>query len=1064
MLKLYQSNRLERLAEGLAELASGPLDNPLRPEQVVVADPAVGRWLNLQLARQNRISANIDYQLPAGFIWHCLRGLMPGLPEADRFNVQSMQWWLFQRLERDLHGKAFDPLRRALDGCDSISRFALAGEIARTFDQYLVYRPDWVTAWEAGKGAVAGDRWQAALWRDLSSGLEGLHWARVLQQLQQAHQAGVLRTTSLPERVSLFAISHLSPGYLDLLELLAGWIDIHLFQFNPAEGFWGDLLTPLRQGQLALEEQGELYLEVGNPLLASFGQQGRQMLVSLLEHDNETGNLFHPPDGGGILQLVQRDILAVEDGRQREAQVINSSDDSLIIDSCHSPGRAVEVLQNRLLALLEADPDLQPDDILVLTPDMDTYAPHIESVFGASEQQMRIPFSLSTGLTLNRDGVARGLLQLIDLPSQHYAADRLMQLLECAALRRRFGLDEDEVAQIGEWIEGTGIRWGRDAEDRRQLGLPETDQNSWRSGLDRLLLGYAFNPESATLVEGALPFDQLEGADATLLGKLLELVDGLFVLEQWLAGRVTATEWQHRLDLLLERFFKPGDDEAEQLQILQSVVADLAGLFLQEADQPRIDLPLFTHLLEQSISQAGHNRRFLGGGVSFAALVPMRSLPFKVIALLGMDDGVFPRDPSLPGFDLIKGAPRAGDRSPRAEDRYLFLENLLNARQTLYISYIGRDIRDNSPLPPSVLVSELLEYVDGCFVTDQGEPASSRVVTQQPLQPFSQDYFSADSSLPCFSRLYLDAARSLNESSRESALLFDGSLPAADQQWRQIELEELLSFYRNPSRYLLTRRLGMQLLTQEEGLKSRDPFNLDYFQRDAVRAELLESLSRDTAHDQLIARERASGRLPHGNYGERLVARELEGARPLAGRLVEAEALELLVDFQYDSFHLRGRIEGVTSEGIYGYSLQRLSVPALLRLWINHLALNLADSPAIPSTSRWSDSEGDIRFGVVEDAEQRLVDLIQIYWEGLHRPLPFFSRTSHQYALNRFRDKPHEQALEAATRVWSNQFGYAESSDAYHRLVFDVEQVLDEQFAELSNRVFLPLLDCLEGR
>ena len=1068
MLHLYHSNRLELLTDRLAESISRPLSDPLVQETIVVQHPGMGRWLSLQLSRRLGICANVAFPLPAGYIWQLLRQLLDDVPERDCFQPALIQWWLFDRLGKKLPTKGFAPVQTYLKSADELMRFQLAGEIANCFDQYLVYRPDWIKSWQEDRTAVPGDLWQATLWRELVADQQEAHWVDLQQRLVNAVRTDGINQDRLLERVSLFALSSLSPGYLEILNLAAQWMDIHLYLLNPAEGHWMDLVSEKEKGRRELiSEEQALYLDVGNPLLASMGAQGRDFFSLLLAYDPGSWDEFIVPDGAGVLQQLQRDILQVSEGDDGNPRLIDPSDLSLQVHLCHSPMRELEVLHDQLLARFAADSTLQPTDILVMTPDMDTYAPYIEAVFGESVGKATIPYTLSDRSQMSEMPAVSLFMQLLSLPGGRYPVGEILSLLEQPALHQRFGFVEGDLPRIRHWIESVAIRWGRDGADREALGLPLTGQNSWRAGLDRLMLGYALPGEGDQLYQGILPCAEVEGSDVQILGGLHGFVTALFGLEEKILGVYPLVLWEARLNDLIDRFF---DSEAEavtrQIQALRSAIARVVETAGMAGFSGPVSRELVISQLQNQLSNPTSGR-FLGGGVNFCALTPMRALPFRVICMIGMNDGLFPKDRQPVGFDLMSGDHRLGDRSRRADDRYLFLETLISAREQLYFSYVGQDIRDNSSLPPSVLLSEVIDTIDSTFQSADGVFPSELLTTRHPLQPFNPRYFMSDSELFSFSQSNRNGAAALLGPVTAPTGFIQQPLTEPDEHWQQIELRQLISFYGNPVRYLFSRRLGITIASDQDQLDSRDPFELDYFQR----AELFERLVQGslTGHEQerLMAVERARGVLPHGTAGTILFDRLTDSANQFVTTLqaldYAGKTQSLPVDFLHGKMRLMGRLEQVGPEGLLGYSLDKIPDTRLLTLWIRHLVLNVTATPDVEPVTRWLSQEGLLTFHPAPQAADLLGDLLELYWQGLIEPLHLFAKSARSYATLQQEGKPRENCLKKARERWFGGYkGYAEYDNPYYRLAFPDGEVLDEQFESLSERVFGPLLSAME--
>ncbi len=1063
MLKLYQSNRVEYLVDLLADVISRPLQDPFSPETIVVQHPAMGRWLSLRLADRLGVCANTRFPLPAGFVWSMFRLLIGDVPEQNRFAPAVMQWRIFELLDELRTEKAFAPVGAYLRSVDLVGRYELAGRIADCFDRYLVYRPDWIQRWEKGQPAVEGDAWQAELWRRLVHSLGSDHWARLMGRFIDTHGRP---PEKLPDRMLLFGISTLSAGFLETLNRLSGWTDIHLFLFNPCELHWTDIVSA--DQKYAREKEDEaLYLDVGNPLLASMGRQGRDFFASVLNYDPGSADFFSPPEFDSLLHRLQGDILQLRDGTAGNPRQISDQDRSILINSCHGPMREVEVLHDQLLDLLQQHPDLQPEQILVMTPDMDLYAPYIEAVFGDAPEKTALPFDMADRGTVAGNAIVGGFTALLNLSASRYEVNDMLALLELPFVRRRFGLQDADLVPIIQWLRETRVRWGRDAGTRSSLGLPPTDQNSWQAGLDRLLLGYAMQPDDDTLFQGMLPCDEVEGALAPVLGGLVSFCGAAFDLQEQLAGDHPIEAWCRRLLAVMERFFEPTEAEEPQLQQLRDAVGSMAELAALAGFSQPLPLDLVQAQLNSRVSSMGTGGVFLAGGINFCALSPMRSLPFEVICMIGLNDGRFPRDRRSPGFDLMAGQTRAGDRSARADDRYLFLETLLSARRCLYISYIGQDQGDNSVLPPSVMVSELLDYLDQSYHFDSGKRIAARLPQRHPLQGFNPGYFSGSGELFSYSTVARNAAVAALGPKAQAVDLVPRLLSEPGQEWRHIGLEQLVEFYANPTRFLLRRRLGVLLEREAGPLEARDPFDLHRFEASDVCMRLIQGELSGVSETELYRKERARGGLPHGAMGEQLFGEIRRRADRFAG-IIRTEGLKpgeatTDLDFTCNGFRLKGRIEGVGPTGITGFGPGRLPVSRLLGVWIRHLAVNVAEGQGAARETRWLDEDGVIRLPPLDNAAELLRGLLHLYWEGLASPLRLFPRSSLEYQKRLQESQTPDKALASAWRVWAGEFQFrSEFQDPYYQLAFPGGDVLDEVFEQVSTAVFGPLLEVME--
>jgi len=1067
MLYLHRGNRLEDLVDGFARIAAIPLSSPLAAEVVLVQSNGMARWLSLHLAESHGICSNVRFPYPAAYAWELFRALDPQLPEVSDFDPGILAWRIFALLPSLLDDPRYAELASYLKGGDALARYELARRLADVYDQYLVYRPEWIVDWEQG----AEQHWQAALWRELTRGGKD-HRAELLLAAKRRLEQETPAPGVLPERLFLFGIAALPQSFVELFRVLARHCEVHIFLLDPSEAYWGEIRSDKEIARKAGDDDPDaLYLETGNKLLASLGRQGRDFMDLLLECDPRGFEYFRADEPRCLLEQLQADIRTLSNrGEGGERTPIALDDCSIQIHSCHGPMREVEVLHDQLLALFEQYPDLTPADVVVMAPDIEAYAPYIEAVFANAP---RIPYAIADRSLRREQPVLECLLALLELREGRFEADRVAGLLEVPALQRRFGFSQAELPRIHEWIRATGIRWGVDAEHRASLGLPAVADHSWRLGLDRMLLGYAMPAREQRLFADILPFDEVEGGAAELAGKLLSFTDALFALPARLATERGAAEWRDQLNAVIEGFFEPTDEgEEAALGTVRQLLDELVDAAGRAGVAEPLPLSLLTAQLRRCLDIPDQTGSFLSGGVTFCAMVPMRSIPFQVVCLLGMNDGEFPRQQRPHGFDLMAKKPRRGDRSRRFEDRYLFLEALLSARRCFYLSYVGQSVRDNSPLPPSVVVDELLDYLGEGWQGAEGMSVRQQLVTRHRLQAFSPSYFLPPAERPEPHRLRLfsyaghlcRAGALAGRGQRESAALFAGPLPEAEPEWRAVELKRLIDFWSCPAEYLLRQRLGLSLDEREGLLESVEPFVLDGLQDWQLNQDLLAlTLADSPTEPEPLAR--AAGRLPHGVVGRQLLQARLEDVREFGGQLRSAltgcDLDPVPFSLSLGEFRLSGVLDRLGADGRCDYRYGSDRAKDLLRVWITHLVLNVVAPDGVAPCSRWLSKQSDCRFGPVADAEERLRALLGFYWRGLREPLPFFPKASLACAKALAADK---DGLAAARKVWDgNDYDAGERDQPYLRLAFAGAEPLDQPlFLELVREIWLPLLAAME--
>ena len=1064
MMHIYHSNRTERLLQRFVDLVRRPMADAMAPETVVVQNPGMARWLAQQVALVTGIAANFDFPLPASFVWRIHRAWLPQMPEETGYDRESLHWRVLGMLPALLTRPAFAELDRYLkDDGSGIKAYQLAGRIADVFDQYLVYRPEMVLDWEAG----ADDHWQAVLWRSVVEKTAGTHRAGLFAAFCRAVDQGAEPSGPLPERVSLFGLTALAPVHRQAFEALCRHADVHLFLLNPSAEYWTDIVDERGQARRralwrrsGCEDLSGL-LDVGNPLLASLGHTGQGFLDQLLDTGAQDHDLFEDPGEATLLAALQHDILNLKDRRIMQGRTALAADDrSVQVHTAHTPMREVQVLCDRLLALFETLPDLRPRQIVVMAPDIDVYAPHVAAVLDAAPRGQAIPWTIADRRLPSEQPVIETLLGLLDLPTWRFTAAEVLGLLEVPAVGRRFGLDADSLARVRTWVEESGIRWGIDGAMRASLDLPAEPANTWEAGLARLFLGYAMAPEE-TFYADTLSYPDVEGTDAGDLGALQTLIDELARWRAVLARPVAAAAWLGRINGLIDAFMAPDTDEAESLQALRRL-ADALG---ETAGHVGLDAPLDawvvkTHLAAR-LGAAGGPRRFLLGGVTFCNMVPMRSIPFRVVCLLGLNDTDFPRKQHPPGFDLIARDPRPGDRSRRLDDRYLFLEALLSARDVFYLSYLGSDVRDNSERVPSVVVSELSAYIDGGWSFKDGQAPSARLVHHHPLQPFSTRLFDGrNPNLFSYDPRWLEAARQRTKDKVRAFVRQD--LPVPDDRAHVLDLDDLVRFFRHPADWFLQQRLGIRLEQTDGPPAGEEPFDIAGLERYFAREEIVAGLLAGQKTDSVARRVQARGQLPHGAPGQAAWAEVAAGMETICRQVqrrrgVGVDPVEL--DLRLGDFTVRGWLRNLTDQGRLAFRPATLKPKDRLRLWIEHLALCAAAPEGVALMSVHIAADRVLRLSPAADAKRMLEALLVLWWQGLSAPLAFFPDTSWAYAAAFHRCTDETAALNACQKAWLDAYnGRGDALDPAVQLAWRGREPLSPPFAQIAWQVFGPML------
>lgn len=1084
-LQLHASNRLEVLAEQLAERMRVAPSEPLAPERIVVPHPTLGRWLRLALASELGIAANLRIELPAEFAWAAMRETVPTLAKAQPLAPPSLRWRIHERLRRwdgeDALGRYLNADAAADDAAPAVAsaaerrRYELADRLAQVYDRCMLYRPDWIRAWQRGETP----HWQARLWRQLANDAAApAHWVDAVDAYREAVQAAPgarteqrhPRQLALPltspahrARVSFFGVVVLSPTYLEMLRCAATRMDVHLYLLSPCREFWADTRSP-RERSRAAATSDDHHLDEGNPLLALWGRPARDM-QALLADDLGAGapaESYRDADASTRLGALQRDILELRDASvaSAEAAPIPEDDGSLQIHSCHSAMREAEVLHDQLLGVLDAHPDVEPADVLILTPPLDDYAPAIESVFAAAGA-----IRVDVGRRRRRDNAAvKAFLDILALPGSRYACSAVLAPLRARSVRRRFGIGDD-LTTLRDALRNADIRWGIDAAHLASLGMPTTASHTWREGARRLLLGYAI-ADDAAMVQGVVARPLQRGgldasaADYEQLGGLLRYAEQLFALSEWKARERTPSDWSEALRGVADCFFADLPELAE--------VDAVTALIDELEDEWRVadcTAPIAFAALRAAVAsigeQATRSRARLADGVTVGQLASGQIFPAKVVCVAGMNDRAFPRHPAAASFDLVaEDARRIGDRDVRDEDRFAFLEALLAARRAFIVTYTGRDIRDDTALPPSVVVNDLVEYL-------------ALAETTHPLQPFSPRYFNARSdangekNLFSYSPAMAAAATTLVAGGGALRRLND-ALPASEPEFllgkREAALNELLRFAVAPARFFFERRLGLMLRLDEDDAREEEPFALNELEVWQLKNRILALKQADapSSDAKAMAVLLAEGRLQEGNLGRveymhgAVDVAEVQAALAPLGEHLQAPRLD--VEVEVGGFTLVGSVAGyhAPSRELAMYRVGQLRAQDRIETWLRLLCVCCAvGAPARAKlVGLGKDVERvEVRAPAAADARKHLALWLAAWQRGWQTPLPFFPNTS--WAWVGAKDDP----LRDATVAWrGNRRG--DAADPYNRLAFP-DSPFGEDFESLAASLLRPLRSAL---
>ncbi len=1038
--RLYHSNALEVLAGLLARELGTPAPGMslLTPDTVLIPQVAMRRWLQATLAARHGIAANLAFLTPGEFVTLALKANAPG--EGDDLDAGSLHWRLYAALTDPalLARPALAQIAAYLSGDDPLKPWSLAGELAEVFEKYQAWRRDWLLRWEDGADP---DDPQAILWRHVAAGHD-YRARRIQRYLDRFEAAGGPLPQGLPPRLFAFATLNVSPDVLRVLATQARVGTLHFYVPSPVKDYWGDLQR-LRAG--ADEAAG-----ADNRLLQAWGAAGRDFMAviggyELVHPSLDVRGNADPGEGGGqfrgsLLRSLQADLFhrrapAVPAPRA----ALDLADPSLQVHACHTRLRELQVLHDQVRGLLEDkrfDPPLQPREIAVLAPDIDPYVPYLEAVFGAVGDGDRLPYALADTSPLIGEPLADVFVRLLGLPVSRFGLNEILDLLASAPIAEAAGLDAPAFERLHAWLHAAGARWGLDARHRAAHDAPADDAYTWQFALDRLLLGHASGSDgdiagpSTGSGQAVAPWPELEGSALDALDILIRLLRVLARHQKSLGEAITPAHWRERLLGLLAALL-PKEPALPARQRALDRLRTLIDAFATQAEKAgyaaTVPADVVRAHFAATLAEADTRAPLLTGGISFGRMVPMRLLPFRVICVLGMNDGDYPRRDPAAGLskltaELGTDRRRHGDRSLREDDRFLFLQLFAAAQDVFYLSYLGADPRDGSVREPSVLVSELIDAA--AHLHADPVAAAKAMVVHQPLQPFSPAAFGGDDPR-CFSfrQQWHPAAGQVAAPRTPLPPWFAGpAMPPLDEATPSLQLDALRRFLMAPAEQFLRQRLGLRLDGIDDAGEDVEPLLMPGrgLARSEVQAAVFDGVLRGDDDATLHAALRARGLLPSGPLGRRALAalrnEVTPYARAFAGWRGDAVPASRRVDPA--GLPLHGTLAGVYPHGLARLRFGTPSGSAAIRDGLDWL-LASADGLALPLVQFHDDP--DAGFGPhvrapLDPAQAHAVlrHLLALRDAGLCAPLPFAPYSG--WAL--FTAPTLERGLQDAAKTW----------------------------------------------
>ncbi|PWV49639.1 exodeoxyribonuclease V subunit gamma [Chitinophaga sp. S165] len=1058
-LYLKVSNSLENLSLGLAQTLKTSHSRVFEQHLIVTQTEGMNNWLKLQLAEYLGIAANCRFLKPNDLI-HQIYFLMDG-HYSEMLSGRNLTWLLYKLLGEDAFRETYPAVATYYHNTEpdsDLKRMALAERTADLFDQYQIYRPEMIREWnEEAEDPLAKMDWQQYLWgkaKKVSGNMlpdKTIVGQHILDMLKNPDQQELLAERM--NTVHLFGLSIITAYHVQILHELSSFIDIHFHIINPSpELYWFEDKSEKQQARWRLKGRPLLESDVaGNPLLMGWGRVVQDTFGLFFQYDafanayDSEGLVVPEPDT--LLNKVQHDIFNNANEARNPIFAEDIEDGSITINNCYTVAREVEVLYNYLVHLIDKKKEtLSPRDIVVMVRDIDAYAPYIKAIFNNAPYKFR--YTIADESYADSDNLFNALHAILRMNEENFKAEEVLQLLDSSYIRKRFGINN--VPLIRAVVDQANIRFGIHGAKE-----DETFLVSWKYGIRRIMFGICMSgdEEYGKGDESFFPLDILEGSDSLEVIRFCHFAEVLIAAVEDRKKERSISGWVEYIENLLHNMvYEPEEEVDEDYNALMQQLADYN--LLNEYMSDTVAFEVFSHSFLQTLTGTTRTGLFVNGGITFCSLIPMRSIPFRVVAMLGLDYDKFPRREQPIGFNLMEKNKQRGDRNVKDNDKHLFLETVLSARQYLYISYVGQSAKDNSRMPPSALVDELLDYIESG--TEEAVDVRNKLVTKQPLQGFSKKYMTGDERLYSY----------LNATVPERPVTSTGKV-MEQPDLEEVDLDELVRFFKNPFKAYYNKVLGIYYNDEQVLLNETEIFHLDSLQKWSLKNELLQMDANAIANMKI--RLVKTGRLPLKNMAYVALQQIESEVQPVRDKyrtcINGAEEQSVQVELDLEGTLLKGTINNVFDGKLVQVSWSKREDKYLIEAYIRYLAGRAAG--VLKGMCFISGASKQDAFEAIplskEDALQRLTTLLNIFREGFERITPFFPDLDIKPAdlaaldFNKFAKKVDEKL---GKRDNNSVDPYI--SREYENGFFNDEATLDT-YKTICSHVLLPIAEMIPG-
>ena len=1056
-LTLYLSDSHEKLINKLLQVLKDSPQDPFIEQKIIIQRQGISSFLKNELVKKKGIICNLDLPFLNTFVHNTLEECLEEPPDFDFFQPSRMCWEIYSIL-KDIQEDYEDIKQYIQGGQKTLKLFQLSEKVADVFDDYQIYRPNLLLKWKNCE--EESDSWQAVVWRRLTEDRISIKKGFknfIFQNLECSWERNY---------ICVYGIPTMAPIYLSFFKKLSQYIDVYFFHISPFKEVSIPTLpnqdNKYQQPFLKNDIENNLNISFSNSLLEKLGSTNFEFTTLLFNISDSTKTYFSSRMLNNTLKEVQQSILS------NNNTIDYTEDQSIQIHSTHSPHREVETLYNYILDIINKSSDITPGDISVIIPQIDEYIHHIEAIFERFRNTKKfLPYNIADQPPAGFDRLKNTLLKILNIDQSRFKASYIIDILENKVVRNKFEIEKDNLNLIKKWLEEAGIRWGLDSEYHSKYGEVDFEENSWQFGLKRMLLGYAFrNEDEDRFFKDILPYDEIEGEYAIILGNLVAFIEELKKTYYLIQEEHSLKKWQNIIIQVLNNFFS-GNSEI-QSYIIQ-LRHKIQSCFENLKHKKKYKLPIIKNFLKNNLIAENQGHGYFRGKVTIGSPQHMFGIPSKVTCILGLNEGEYPREDRTISFNKLGDTDWLADRSKQKEDQNMFLQSLMTTHKNLFLSYQGFDNRTNEEFPPSLIISDLIDFIMAPGQNhNQLDKKDNPFIIKHPLNSFNYKYFiEEENQLYSYFQNDYEAASALLK--RKQSIDFwnsENSLP----KWKpgsnfEVETNQFIKFYKNPVQYFAKNRLGINFKTNKKEIEDQEPLELDSLENYILQNYISNKIVKNKPKEEIYQTVKSKGQLPIKNRSRPFFESKYEQIKQgLKTSYVyndnHFQPNKLLQNADYkqiklekDKIIIAGEIGPITNNILVYFQPSKFKGKHAVQMWIKHILLNnfYKELHTLGIMKNNKNEFQGYYLKPLQEQDSILVNLVKLFKQGMESPLPFFPNSSYQKL-----DNPNNR------NYWDSNYRDNNEYDQYAELFFKSDLIETEEFEQLSKKIFSPFKYCLE--